>query len=471
MGMETIQAGMMERWIESPVKWINDLNCLFVHPDTKRLEKLADNLFPFQIEILNAAAARDRDGNLLYDTIILSVPKQNGKSLIEAVWTAWRLCCFPHQVARYLANSHRQASTVGFGYLSTILEQTPAIRKYWKPYIHRRHIYLPTMQSQCEALANNPRTVSGEPTDVLIGEEVGLMDDERAFQICRSQTTPLNAQTFIASTVGTEENVLWKMILDAEEGNARKTFCRYFKDENPSPRITDEWLAERERQMPPIQFRMFHRNMPGGETEVLLAPEVVDACRSVIEPGSWNELEKLSDENIVITGAALDRATLEGADETVGVVVGGALQEGVWHYYVLECRTFELSLEEAIKSWTMDQFLRWNISEFVWEQYQTEDLYRWAENEGIPSRFEHAQGGKQLSAFTRLQTLAATGRLHIPERLTKLLRQLKFLGHKAKGSRHVQFGGTVGEHDDAVYALVWALDAVAHPVVPRMIQL
>jgi len=463
----------LKRWGLSPTRWLSDVDAVFIHPDTKRLERLADFLFPYQVEVLEKAARIAADGNLEYDTIILSIPKQNGKSVTEAIWMAWRLCCFPRQFGRYIANSREQAASVGYGYLTVILEQSPKIQSIWKPYVNKNQIYVPTMRSRCEAISNSYRRAAGDPIDALVGEEVGLMDDVRAFNISRSQTTPRNAQTFIASTVGLEENALWKMIEADTDGKRPKTFCKYFRDNNPSPRITEGWLASRREggELTPQEYDMYHRNVPAGEARRLIKPEMIDACQTTDDPRTWEEFEALADEGLVMVGGALDRATIEGADETIGAITGAYFKNDEWHYQVLDIKTFDLSTEAAIKKWVLRANADWSLAMFVWEQYQCEDLFRWSEGEGIPSRFEHAQGSKQLSAFTRLLNLIASGRLHIPARFEKLFYQLKVLTEQVKGARRVVFQAKPGEHDDAVYAALWAIDGIKDYFPPRISML
>jgi len=455
-------------WQRDPVKWLTDVGLVFVHPDTKKRARVADHLYPYQAKVLRDMAARDGD-TLRHRRVILSVPKQNGKSLCEAVAAAHRLCCYPRQQVRYLANSQRQAETVGFGYLRTMLEETPLLRKLYSPLFSKRSVYIDATRSMCVAYPNRADTVAGDPIDFLVVEELGLVRDETAYHTCASQVTAWNAQEFIASTVGPKTNVLWGHIEKARH-SSNGTALHYYENENPSPRITAGFLAERKRAMPPALFEMYHLNRPGSGTATSLFTE--QQAKDWWTPDEFASLDDFagwSDTRIIQVAGALDRATIRGEDDTVGAIMGVAELDGAWHYWLLDLHRFTLATEGAIKSWVQSATERWRPRQFVFEQYQCADLHEWAIANGIPSRLEHAQSARQLSAFSHLYTLAAEGRLHIPARFELAHKQLAAIEHRVRPQGRAEFGAAGGHvdrdrnHDDAVYAMLWATDALSEP--------
>ena len=423
-------------------------------------------LFDYQKEILREAFQLNPDGTLKYRTIVLCLPKRQGKSFLAAIIAAWKLVLFPNQRGMSLANSAEQAASVSFEYLRQFCKYSPFVKGMTKELGRWRIAF--KNGSWIEAVPCRTETIAGRPLDLLVADELGLARDETPYQTAASQTERPGALVVVTSSAGSYDNILYRMYKAYQEGKMPHMKFIYRKGESAAtmnPLVGKDWLEARKREMLPQLFRMYHLNEWGGASDALLTPEEVEAC---IDDRLRNFME--ASEVAVLcngfsgftTAAALDRALpfSKHGDRTVLTVAGRFRRGGDDFFIVLWSHVFEFGTEHEIKAAIKEAWERYAPAAFIFEQYQSYDIAMWANEQGYPVKLEHATSAAQIRAFTNLVTLVRSRRLRIPPDAVDLINELKIIRAEILKGGQVRFGAPEGYNDDTVYSLIWALDAL-----------
>jgi phage terminase large subunit-like protein len=178
-------------------------------------EALGIELMPWQRHVADVALERDDRGRLAYREVIVSVPRQSGKSTLLLLLLLWRLLSAPGQRAIYAAQNRLSARNRLFD--------------TWYPKIRRsplRDTFTLGRATGAEAL----RAANGSLLTLLSSEESGghgevldlaVLDEAWALTAAAEQSTRpamatrRGAQVWCVSTAGTERSVFWRSKVDA----------------------------------------------------------------------------------------------------------------------------------------------------------------------------------------------------------------------------------------------------------------
>jgi hypothetical protein len=455
------------------VEWV-ERACFF--PERRTKEPAPIRLQEHQKRLLRAAADQNEHGNFRYRIVVACHPKRFAKSFTNALYGLWRSANFGNQLDYCLANSREQAYSTIFAYMRRICLVSPLLlEKIGGENIGKTFIEFPN-GSRIEALPCSVASVSGVPVDLLQNTEVREIPDREVLDMLMSQTEGPNAQTFLDSSASDEENILYELKEQAENG-AGDIFFDYIegKEDDHLPWWSPGYLQSRKRILLPQFFRQWHLNQFGGSAEKFFPDALIAKMMDERVPmrctREWLQdfVKKLGGKGFAI-GGGLDRSApwnQNQRDETCWTSVAKISCPDGAHYVLLDENLPPLNSEARLKEIILRLHGQWHYWATLFEQYQAGDLCLWAQAHGVPALICHAQGADQANAFAEFHSAASEGRVHIcPQRL-KLRGQLQTFKVATEGGKP-KFGtakGRVGEGqrrilDDMVYSLVWAIYAL-----------
>jgi hypothetical protein len=456
-------AERLARWRGDVVAWAQE-NLWITRPDRRGGPKPLV-LEEHQKRFLQEATRRDRRGELVHKTVVASWPKREGKSMCVAILIAWRLCCYRDQACFVLANSERQAQSNIYDELVGFFKNSPVLQAYVaEDEIERRKLSVPELGNVVECRPCNWRTVQGVAvTGILAVDELHAVPDIKAYNYLAGQTEAIDAQVCISSQAGepVTDNAVWRLYEARDEPHI---LFDYSQEHLAAWAIR---LAEKQRaELLPAEFNKLHRNAWGGLGEKLFLEErVLAAALDYREPrtrAEWVALRKAWGWQYAAIGVGLDRAKpgVTG-DRSVWVVIGRYGRQ----YRVLAVWVMRTGDEaECLECWRRTREIFGRPRGIVFEEYQCADLAPKVRGAALMSPTTK----RQNIMFSALYRVIDEGRFGFPaeagwdwdERHGGVLqRELVAFEYAAGSGDTLRFGVQRG-HDDTVYALGWAQQAL-----------
>lgn len=427
----------------------------------------------FQLAFIRQALQRNADGTWKYGTIAVSMPRRHSKTVLCALLCLWRMTTQQGENIVVLANSERQASTIGFGLCRKIVLQTPALlQQVGRCNVQQFKIEVP-------ALGNTMRTVSGN-VSALYGEKISVgwvseihaaLSDEGMQILASSLGDSLNSWLLIDSTVDGVGGPLHRLEQLQESGDDPTVYVHRIEYadlaealEKSPPWIRRDWLKSRAAQLVPAQFASQHLNQRQGGDQNLFSPAAIESCKDRLpHPFTPEDLKAVAQGKTFITGGGLDRAygfSIHG-DSTIWTSVAKVASADPGeesHYYVLNQQKILGSLGTLIKKAIQADYDLYKLNNICIEAYNAQDISTWAIERGIPTEIIHATNSWQTPAFTALHRVVAEGRLHFSDTLDDLAREMGTFLYELKNGQP-RFGSDKFR-DDRVYSLCWAIHSL-----------
>ena len=248
------------------------------------LEDVGVGLWGWQRDILRDALQR-RSGRFQRRFAVISLPRGNGKSYMAACVALWRLFCGPAGQDIVSVALDQDGARVIFGYGRELIERNPALRA--SASVFRDEIVvdtgrdadgIPRRQSRWTVEPREHTSTRGRHPTVVCYDEVGWARDEELFASLSAAQAPVADPLFlVVSTVGaTRSGPLWNLKGQADAGDPAVYY--YHTTENPSPLVTEEFLADQRRLMHPIRFAREHLNTWTSGADSFLSYELLEAA-------------------------------------------------------------------------------------------------------------------------------------------------------------------------------------------------
>ena len=425
---------------------------------------------------------------------VICTPKRQGKTLIAAVAGLWMAMTRDGSETIVLSTSREHASGVTFRRMTQILRytqvfyekksvpkntiQTSAYNILKEVKISQTSIRFTANNSLIEAVPCTVPAVAGRIYDLLIIDELALIEDQEVAEVVIAQSERPTTKILITSTASGTDHLLYRLYQQSLEPDSDIHFI-YISGELAAlnnPLITERWLNMMRKQMPPAVFRNYFHNEFGARSGGRVFNEE-DVLVTVWDTPSWTLKDVIRELNAVewMVAMGIDRAMpgSEHGDLSVAVTVGRFIdKEGKVIYVVLDLTIFDEGNYKEITSHIeeMNERLRRECEEILErpvfrgldriqsEDYQAADLHYWATTEGYPMELVTVTKRRKHEAFAYLSRIISEHRLLIPAPYTELVDELRMLQYDEG-----KFCAPSGSHDDCVYALLWAIDALERP--------
>jgi len=420
-------------------------------------------LTKIQKEALTALAA--------HKTVVVCVPKRQGKTLISAVAALYALHNIPNSVTIILSTSREHAASVTFRrtkellrYMKQTLKTPQQVKEFNSKlkisqtqitYRHREN------ESIIETVPCVVDAVAGKIYDLLIIDELALISDEEVVTVAMSQSEKPNSRILITSTASSEEHILYRLYREAQQGGSNIHFIyrsgwEFYASDECNPAITREFVETQRRRMIEPLFRRYFLNEFGSydSDEVFGNIEVAN-----IQP---NPAEAFPNHEFYETYIGVDRALpfSKHGDLSAAVTLHKImLPDNTFVYLVGDAVVFKTGEFHEIWHYIMQVSEQHPLACVAFEVYQCYDLYSEAQNFGIPTELIHVNPNLKHAAFNKIHNLLATRKLIIPATFTELIQQLSRLRYKSG-----RYEAPAGYHDDLAYALAWAVEVATRRV-------
>lgn len=182
---------------------------------TATAREIGVRLMPWQRSVLSVAMER-AGGRAAYRDVLISVPRQSGKSTLVLARIAWQLAERPGSRILYAAQTRTAARQKMLSGWWPRLDASPLgpelklFRGFGSETIEHSN------GSMLQLLSANEASGHGETTDLVIVDEAWVHTDARVEQAVRpTMATRPDAQLWAVSTAGTIRSVWWRGKLDA----------------------------------------------------------------------------------------------------------------------------------------------------------------------------------------------------------------------------------------------------------------
>ena len=428
--------------------------------------------YDYQLDCLREALKRDDRGRFHWQTILITMPRRHGKTLLAALLVTWRFTTRPGENIVTMANTERQATSVSFRLVRSIIQKTPALHALIGPKnVRATEILLPQLNSRIIAVPTAEAGLYGEKITVGWVSELHAATSDAALQILASSLgDSLDSWLLVDSTTDPIGGPLHRLEQLAETGEDPSIFV-YRREytsledalENSPPHLSRKWLKSRHAQLKatPAVFASQHLNRRSQSQNNLFQAVDLEACTDTYQaPVNKDGTSDLVDGRAYAVGGGLDRAlsfSLHGDSTIWTSVLKTSADSGEPEYWLLNQKKIGFSQGRAIKRAILDDHEAYSLRNLTIEQYQSADLAAWAQDQGVPCEMTHATSKDQAGVFVELARIIQEHRLHIPANCPELIKEMQTFVYEISSARYPKFGALNGLHDDRVYSLAWAV--------------
>lgn len=426
----------------------------------------------FQVEAVRRLLRRKRNGDFFYQTLGLTWPRRHSKTTIAALLCLWRLCTRVNENVICLSNSERQAASVGFGLARRIVLATPALlAQVGADNVQAYRLSVPALGSQMRTVSGNLAGLYGEKVTAAWVSEIHAAPNDSAMQVLASSLgDSINSWLIVDSTTDGIGGPLHRLEQLQESGEDKTVYVHRIEYANldealqKSPQwIRRDWLRSRQKQLLPQVFASQHLNLRQESTSSLFRKADIAACQERLpHPMTKTDVEALAQGRSYATGLGLDRAFgfSQHGDATIATttakIAGSDGDEP--HYYIARQEKIFGSLGKLIKREILTANTEFGLQNMVLESYNSQDLYSWALEQGLPCELVHATGQAQQAPFLELHRIVKEHRLHFSQDLAELAKEMETFVYEMKAGT-VRFGSD-RFHDDRIYSLAWSIYAL-----------
>ena len=332
--------------------------------------------------------------------------------------------------------------------------------------MRRNELKFPASGGLIQSVTPTAQSAFGDQLNVLWVSDWHACPDLDAFHAFQASLLDSDERlTLIDSNTGPLGDHVHELEKEAETDSGiymSRVEYRDFADycDNAPPWISRTEARRLQRTTLPAAFDRDILGKRGAATNSLFAKDDIAACvDSYQSPVDGKTLPDIFGGRKYIAGGGLDRAlsfSLHG-DRTIWTALAKTVDdEGEAEYWILHQTPIAFSQGRAIKRTIAADHEAYELSNVIFEQYQSTDLQAWAQNAQIPCELTHATSKDQAAVFVELARIVKEGRLHIPANLTDLAHELEVFRYEL-GPRHPKFGAARGFHDDRVYSLAWGI--------------
>jgi hypothetical protein len=236
---------------------------------------LGKPLMPWQQHVADIATEILPDGSYKYPLVLITVPRQSGKTTLVGPWQINRLMHNPGRKAFYTAQTGKDARA-RFADLVSLVQESPIEELFTMRYAAGSESMNLPNRSSLNIFAPGPSALHGETPPLVTLDEIWKHDEIRGNELMGAigpaQITIKNRQIVLISTMGTAQSVFMNKLI--ERGRAGEPGFAYFEwsmPEGMDPYDPDTWAA-------------FH---PAYGITIDQTGMAIEANRYVDNPGEW----------------------------------------------------------------------------------------------------------------------------------------------------------------------------------------
>lgn len=169
---------------------------------------------PWQRAVLDVALEHE-DGRLAYRDVVVTVPRQSGKSTLILAVMVWRMLAAPGQRVAYMAQTRLAARGKLFDTWWPMLRGSPLAGLFSLTRATGAESLRAANGSILSILSADEAAGHGETLDLGVLDECWALDAAAEQAVRPALATRRNGQLWALSTAGTERSVFWRQKVDA----------------------------------------------------------------------------------------------------------------------------------------------------------------------------------------------------------------------------------------------------------------
>ena len=236
---------------------------------------LGKPLMPWQRHVADIATEILPDGSYKYPVVLVTVPRQSGKTTLVGPVQINRLMHCPGQKAFYTAQTGKDARA-RFADLVSLVQESPIEELFRLRYAAGSESMTLPNRSSLNIFAPGPAALHGETPVLVTLDEIWKHDELRGNELMGAigpaQITIRNRQIWLISTMGTAQSVFMNKLID--RGRAGSPGMAYF-----------EWsMPEGMDPYDPETWAIFH---PAFGITISAESLAIEAHNYLDNPGEW----------------------------------------------------------------------------------------------------------------------------------------------------------------------------------------
>ena len=232
-------------------------------------------LLPWQKWLLREVLARHPDsGRLRHRVVVVSVGRQNGKSLIGAVLSLWGMLLHTHEPLVVGVASNADQATIVYNRTKSYIDQNPELAEMFQKTTDTRGLTTADGKGRYKVIASKGSSLQGWSASLAIVDELHILDPEAFNALVIGTGQRRDGLVFGITTAGDEASeLLLKLYESGRAGDVG--FYLWAADEGSSPESPD--LEEQLKRANPSLACGF-QSMEQALSEVKILPRI-DAQR------------------------------------------------------------------------------------------------------------------------------------------------------------------------------------------------
>ena len=364
-------------------------------------ERFGISLYPWQTEAFGRACER-ADGRFRYRLAGVSAPRGNGKSFAGAAVGLWRLVCAPPPADLISVALDLDGARVVLAHAKAIIRANPRLAATIEPQANG--LLVPSTGSRWTISSAEHTSSRGRHPDLVLYDECGWARDAELFaSLCAGQASVDDPLMLVVSTVGRrQQGPLWQVKMLADGGDPGVYW--FHTSENPSPKVTADFLERQRAILMPAQFAREHQNCWVDAADSFTTADAIDRAMSTGWIEQRDGLAVGEYEVAVDIGLTSDPSAIAVGHRDGDVVYIDALQT----YQGTKARPVQIqTLEDAL----LDLAARFPLARIAVESWQGAAVAQSLQRLGLPVELVHPTPKLLAEEWPQLAQRLATGSL------------------------------------------------------------
>ena len=273
----------MVRYREDPVRFLQEQ---YTVRDVRSGKDRLVSLEPFQVEILHdVLCTRGDDGLRQYNLALLGMAKKNGKSELAAMVAVWHVYCDEREAEVYVcANDLEQSASVTFKRIARAIRKNPRLAH--EASVGKYEITIPATDSVIRAVSRDVPGSAGNVASLTIFDELWGFKDRLLYDEMTQNPVRAEPLTLVVTYAGYDrESLLHDLYEQGQRGDDPHYYFKWYSGDeaNPASWVTEQYLAQQRRRLPPQVYRRLHRNEWSSPDAPFLEEWMIRRCTTGVE--------------------------------------------------------------------------------------------------------------------------------------------------------------------------------------------
>ena len=220
---------------------------------------------------------KDEQGFRKYNLGLIGLPRKNGKSTLSSGIALHALFCWGSDIEiTSIANDKEQAGLI-FDFTKKAILRNPLLKNSTE--IFKWEVKIPQLGNVYRVREADSVSMYGLGSNLYLYDELGWAKDRKLWDaISTSQGHLKEPLIIVTSTAGdSTTGILHELYQQALKGEDKRLFM-FWSEKNLASWITEEYLEQQRRRLPPIVFQRLHENRWTGGEGAFITREDLNRC-------------------------------------------------------------------------------------------------------------------------------------------------------------------------------------------------